>query len=438
MAAAEIDNLLDDAASRAQHYLRHVGDRPVAPGADVLAALDRFDERLPAGPGDAADTLALLDRAGSPATVASAGPRYFGFVTGGSFPVAVAANWLAAAWDQNTALPVMSPVAARLHRVVNGWLVDLMGLPPGTATVFVPGAAMANATALAAARDQQLARVGWDVPRDGLFGAPPLTVIVGEQAHSTLTKALGLLGLGRDRVRRVPTDGQGRMRADLLPDDVDGPAVVCAQAGEVNTGAFDPFPRIIEWARARHAWVHVDGAFGLWALADPTRSELTRGLVDADSWATDGHKWLNVPYDCGISLVRRAEDLQRSFASVAGYLPSGEGFEAMHHGPEASQRARPIEVWAVLRTLGRAGVAELVQRGSALAQRMAARLGEGGLEVLNDVVLNQVLVRAATDYSTSALVEAVQRDGTCWCGPTTWGGRPAMRISVSGWSTGEE
>jgi glutamate/tyrosine decarboxylase-like PLP-dependent enzyme len=435
LARAEVGTLLAEVAARAGCYLAGLDERPVAPDGAALAGLARFDEPLPEAPGEAAATLALLDEAGSPATMASAGGRYFGFVTGGCYPAALAAGWLAAAWDQNAALPVMSPVAARLHEVVTGWLGTLLGLPAGGAAVFVTGATMANATALTAARDQQLARVGWDVQADGLFGAPELTVVVGEKAHSTLIKALGLIGLGRERVRRVPADDQGRMRADCLPGDVTGPAVVCAQAGEVNTGAFDPFPGVVGWARERGAWMHVDGAFGLWALADPSRRGLTAGLAEADSWATDAHKWLNVSYDCGIALVRRPSDLRRSFASVAGYLPPGAAFEAMHHTPQSSQRARQVEVWAVLRTLGRRGVADLIAATCDHAQAMAARLRQAGLEVLNDVVLNQVLVRAATDDLTLAMIESVQRDGTCWCGPTVWGGRPAMRISVSGWAT---
>jgi len=435
---AETYRLLGEAAGRAQRYLAGLDDRRVAPGDAALAALGSFAEALPEFPQDPAATLALLDEAGSPATVASAGGRYFGFVVGGSLPIALAASWLATAWDQNAALPVMSPVAARLHDVVTGWLAELLGLPAGTAAAFVTGAAMANTAALTAARDQQLARAGWDVQADGLFGAPELAVVVGENAHSTVVKALGMVGLGRDRVYRVPADDQGRLRADRLPADVTGPAVICAQAGEVNTGAFDPFGDIVAWARQRQAWVHVDGAFGLWALADPSRARLTAGLAQADSWAADGHKWLNVPYDCGIALVRRPEDLRRSFASVAGYLPPDAGFEAMHYTPQASQRARQIEVWAALRTLGRSGVADLVARTCGYAQTMAAALREAGLTVLNDVVLNQVLVRAATDEETLALVRAVQADGTCWCGPTSWHQRPAMRISISGWATTDD
>jgi glutamate/tyrosine decarboxylase-like PLP-dependent enzyme len=427
--------LLADAAARAGRYLAGLDDRPVVPGGVALAGLARFDEPLPEATGDPAATLALLDEAGSAATVASAGGRYFGFVIGGAMPVAVASGWLALAWDQDAALPVMSPVAARLHEVVTGWLTGLLGLPGGTGAAFVTGASMANTAALAAARDHQLAQAGWDVQADGLFGAPELTVLIGEYAHSTVVKALGLLGLGRNRVRRVPADEQGRMRADRLPDDVTGPAVICAQAGEVNTGAFDPFPAVLDWARQHQAWMHVDGAFGLWALADPSRSQLTAGLTGADSWATDGHKWLNVPNDCGIALVREPGNLRRSFTATAGYLPPGPGFEATNHTPQSSQRARQIEVWAVLRTLGRQGVTDLVTRTCRYAQTMAADLSQAGLEVLNEVVLNQVLVRAVTDDRTRALIAAVQQDGTCWCGPTVWEHRPAMRISVSGWAT---
>ncbi len=432
-----IRSLLSDSMDRAVRYAENVDDRPVAPDTAALADLARLDEPLPADPTDPAETLALLDELGSPATVASTGSRYFGFVTGGTLPVALAASWLTTAWDQNAALPVMSPIASALHDTVRGWLVDVLSLPSSTAVSFVSGATMANASALAAARDHVLAQVGWDVQRDGLRGSPALTVVVGEQVHSTVIKGLGLLGLGREHVHRVPTDGQGRMRADLLPD-VPGPVIVCAQAGEVNTGAFDPFPEIVAWARERQGWVHVDGAFGLWARADPDRAKLTRGSEDADSWATDGHKWLNVAYDCGMALVRDPAALRRSFASVAGYLPPEHGFEAMHHTPQSSQRARQVEVWAVLRSLGRSGIQQLIANGCGHATRIARALTAGGLSVLNDVVLNQVLVGARDDDTVTRLVHAVQSEGTCWCGPTRWKGRAAMRISVSGWNTTAE
>lgn len=430
-----LEPLLREAAERSLRYVEGLDGRPVAPDRSAVDRLALFDEPLPDDPCDPSSTLALLDDAGSPATVASTGGRYFGFVTGGTLPVALASAWLAATWDQNSALPVMSPLAARLHEISTSWLVDVLGLPAGTAAAYVTGATMANVTALAAARDAQLAAAGWDVESEGLFSAPRLTVVVGERAHSTLIKALGLIGLGRNRVVTVPADGQGRLMAEHLPMSVKGPVIVCAQAGEVNTGAFDPFPAIVDWARSRQAWMHVDGAFGLWACADPSRAELTAGVAEADSWATDGHKWLNVTYDCGVALVRRPEDLRRTFASTAGYLPPDSGFEPMHHSPSASQRARQIEVWAVLRTLGRSGVADLVRRSCDCAAAIADGARGAGLEVVNDVVLNQVLIRAGTDRATLALIDAVQADGTCWCGPTVWEGRPAMRVSVSAWAT---
>jgi glutamate/tyrosine decarboxylase-like PLP-dependent enzyme len=428
-------DVLTDAAQRAIAYAAAVDERPTVPDEQARLGLAAFDEPLPTTGTDALDTLRLLADAGGPATMASTGARYFGFVNGAALPVAVGASWLTSAWDQNAALPAMSPVADTVSAVVRGWLVDLLGLPAGTAVAFVTGATMANATGLAAGRDALLAGVGWDVQADGLFGAPPLTVVVGERAHSTLSKSLGLVGLGRSRVITVPADAQGRLRADRLPD-VAGPVLVCAQAGEVNSGAFDPFDAISEWLAERSGWMHVDGAFGLWACADPARAHLVEGLDRADSWATDGHKFLNVTYDCGMAFVRRPEDLRRTFAAAAGYLPATEGYEAMHHTPQSSQRARQFEVWAVLRTLGRDGVAELVSRACAAATTIAERLRAGGLDVLNDVVLNQVLVRAGDGPSTAALITEIQADGRIWCGPTQWEGATAMRISVSSWKTG--
>lgn len=426
---------LEDAAARAMAYIDGTAARRVFPEAAAIDALAGFQEALPEEGRPADETIAMLDELGSPATVASTGPDYYGFVTGGTLPVALAASWLSAAWDQNVALPVMSPVAATLHDVVRGWLVDLLGLPPSTAGAFVTGATVANATCLAAGRDAVLAAHGWDAAEDGLFGAPPLTVVVGAQAHSTLRKSLGFVGLGRRRVVVVPSDDQGRMRADQLPADVDGPVLVCAQAGEVNTGAFDPFDEIADWTAARRGWLHVDGAFGLWARADPSRANLTAGLHRADSWATDAHKWLNVTYDCGIAFVRSAADLSRSFRATAGYLPDAPQFEAMHHTPQSSQRARQFEVWAALRTLGRQGLARMITDHCAAAALIADRLRAGGVTVLNDVVLNQVLVRFGDAAETTAVLAAVQADGRLWCGPAVWAGEPAMRISVSSWRT---
>ncbi|MGH9133271.1 MAG: pyridoxal phosphate-dependent decarboxylase family protein [Ilumatobacteraceae bacterium] len=431
---SEVD-VLRLATTAAMDYVAAVDDRRVAPDDTALAALAAFDEPLPDVGLDGSATLQLLHDVGSPATVATTGARYFGFVNGATYPVALGSSWLASAWDQNTALPVMSPVAAKLHDVARGWLVDALRLPAGTGVAFVSGATVANASCLAAARDALLEGLGWDVQSDGLFGAPAIGVLIGASAHSTLSKSLGLVGLGRDRVTVVPTDDQGRLRADLLPD-VDGPVLVCAQAGEVNTGAFDPFDAIADWLAERSGWMHVDGAFGLWALADPSRAALVAGLDRADSWATDGHKWLNVTYDCGIAFVRRPDDLRRTFAAVAGYLPPGDGFEAMHNTPQSSQRARQVEVWSVLRTLGRRGLADLVAGACEAATTIATRLGAGGLTILNEVVLNQVLARLVDGPTTEALIAEIQSDGRIWCGPTQWDGGTAMRISVSSWKTG--
>ncbi len=427
-------DVLHAAIAAALEYAASIDGRRVAPDGQAVAALAAFDEPLPDVGRDELETLQLLHDVGSPATVASTGARYFGFVNGATYPVALGSSWLVSAWDQNTALPVMSPVAATLHDVVEGWLVDLLGLPAGTGVAFVTGATVANASCLAAARDALLAERGWDVQSDGLFGAPEIQVVIGERAHSTLSKSLGLVGLGRTRVVVVPADDQGRLRAELLPD-IDGPVLLCAQAGEVNSGAFDPFDEIADWLAERSGWLHVDGAFGMWALADPSRADLVRGLDRADSWATDAHKWLNVTYDCGIAFVRRPADLRRTFAASAGYLPPDVGFEAMHHTPQSSQRARQVEVWSVLRTLGRRGVAELITRACDAATTIAARLRAGGLSILNDVVLNQVLVRLVDGPTTEALIAEIQSDGRIWCGPTQWGGATAMRISVSSWKT---
>jgi glutamate/tyrosine decarboxylase-like PLP-dependent enzyme len=348
----------------------------------------------------------------------------------------MAAHILATAWDQNAALSAMSPLASRIRSVVSRWLVDALQLPGGTEAMFVGGATVANLCGLAAGRDFVLAQAGWDVAGDGLIGAPPVTVVVGEQAHSTIAKSLSIIGLGRKRVTIVPTDDQGRIIAARLPN-VDGPVIVVTQAGELNTGAFDPFPEIIDWARARNSWVHVDGAIGLWAAASPTRRHLTAGMAEADSWATDGHKWLNVPYDSGIILIRDAALLRPTMSARAGYLPEGD-LDPMHHTPQSSQRARAVDAWAALRTLGRSGLAELVDRCSNHARRFAEGLRAAGVEVLNDVVINQVLVGFRDDATTDRVIDHIQRSGECWCGGTMWKGRKAMRISVSSWATTAE
>lgn len=428
--------LLADACQRAQAYLDGLAGRPVAPTAEAVTVLGRLDFPLPPAGLGAREVLALLDGTGSPATVASAGPRYFGFVTGGTLPAALAAAWLATAWDQNAALEMMSPAAVRLDTVALRWVCELLGLPRGTGGGFVTGATMANATCLAAARDAVLARHGWDASSQGLVGAPPVTVAVGEGVHTTVRKALGLIGLGRERALVLPADDQGRVIATALPP-LTGPAIVCLQAGNVNSGASDPFVPLTGWAREHGAWVHVDGAFGLWAAACPATVDQVTGVAQADSWAADAHKWLNTAYDCGIALVRDPEALAAAMAAPAAYLPSAGSREPMHLTPQSSQRARGAEVWAALASLGRDGVAALVERTCRLARRFAGAMRQAGFEVLNDVVLNQVLVSFGSDERTSAVIGAVQREGTCWCGPTTWRDRAAMRVSVSGWCTTE-
>ncbi len=433
--------LLRRAADYAISFETAIDGRNAAPSGEALQGLGIFDEPLSDGGADPFETLALLNDSGGPATMGSTGANYFGFVNGATYPVALGTSFLVNAWDQNAALPVMSPVAARLHDVAERWIIDLFGLSVDSDVAFVTGATVANASCIAAARDELLLGHGWDVQRDGLFGAPPIQVVIGNKAHSTLRKSLGFVGLGRERVIEVPADDQGRILADLLPDldAADGPILICGQAGEVNTGAFDPFNALADWAAERNGWLHVDGAFGLWALADPTRAHLVDGLARADSLAADAHKWLNVTYDSGIAIVQRPGALRRTFAAVAGYLPPDTGFEAMHHTPQSSQRARQIEVWAVLRTLGRSGVAEMVRQASDCAVVVADRLrSTAGFEVLNDVVLNQVLVRYRDPATTDLLVRQIQRDGRIWCGPTQWRGGTALRISVSSWKTTPE
>ncbi len=431
-------DLLEDAARRAIAYLDGMAERSVAPSDEAVAALAGLRVPLPAGPQPAQQTLRELDELGSPATLGMNGGRFFGFVIGASLPVSIASNWLSTAWDQNAALNASSPSAAVLESVALGWLLDLLHLPATAGGAFVTGATMANFSALAAARHALLKREGWNVEAEGLFGAPPITVVIGEEAHPTLLKSLGMLGLGRSRVVRVPVDGQGRMRADQLPA-LRGPAILCTQAGNVNTGACDPFEPLVAAAHEQGAWVHVDGAFGLWAAACPAHAHLVRGMAEADSWATDAHKWLNVPYDSGLALVRDAQALRAAMAISADYLPTESEFRnPSDYTPELSRRARGVDVWAALRTLGRSGVAELVARCCAHARRFAEELCAAGCPVLNDVVLNQVLVSFGDAGTTRRVIAALQHEGSCWAGPTVWQGQTAMRLSVSSWATTDE
>ncbi len=428
------------ASDLARSWLATLDGRPVGVPVEPAVLRERLGAPLAAAGEDPAKVVEDLAAALEPGLVAIPGPRYFGFVNGGTLPAALAADWLVSAFDQNTAAYVMSPGMAVLEQVAGEWVLDLLGLPAGCGVGFVTGGQMANFSGLAAARHALLAGAGWDVEADGLYGAPEFTVLIGEQAHTTIPAALRMLGLGATRVRRIPADGQGRMLAGDLARAlaaVKGPALVCAQAGEVNTGAFDPLRQIGEAVRAHgQAWLHVDGAFGLWAAASPRLRALADGMWLADSWATDAHKWLNVPYDCGLAIVRDPAALTGALSLSAAYLPADGSRDPYAFTPEASRRARAVPVYAALRSLGSQGVADLVERCCALDRLAAAELAScPGVEILNEVVLNQVLFRVPGD--TAAVIEAVQRDGTCWLGGTTWRGTPAVRFSVSNWSTTE-
>jgi len=430
-------NLLLDAAERSAHYREGLAGRPVAPAREALQKLSFFDEPMPQEGSDPQTILRLLDEIGSPATMATAGGRFFGFVIGSSLPATVAASYLSTAWDQEGGREVAAPVNAALETVCAKWLIELFSLPSSAGVGFTTGATMANFTALAAARHVLLQHEGWDVEQQGLFGAPPITVMVGDEVHVSVLKALSLLGLGRQRVQRVPTDAQGRMRFDLLPE-MKGPVIVCTQAGHVATGAFDPLAEICARAHAAGAWVHVDGAFGMWAALAPQRAYLVKGLPGADSWTTDAHKWLNVPYDSGLVFAREEQHLRAAMAVSAAYLTRPEKRQPDEYVPEMSRRARGIEVWAALKSLGREGLADLIERSCRHAAFFADGLRRAGYEVLNDVVLNQVLISFGNDDRTRRIIAAIQQEGTCWCGGTVFKGRAAMRLSVSSWATTQE
>jgi glutamate/tyrosine decarboxylase-like PLP-dependent enzyme len=428
------EELLRDTAERAIAYLGEIDHRPVRP--DSSSDLTELGGPFPDNPTEADLVIKLMDELVSPATMAIGGPRFFGWVMGGTHPAAVAADWLTSAWDQNTAFALATPGTVALEAAALRWVIEAAGLPNETWGAFVTGTTMAHVSALAAATASTLSAAGWDVVEDGLFGAPPVTVVVGEEAHPSLLKALGLIGLGRQRLIRVPVDDQGRMLPQV--PRIRQPAIVCVQAGNLNTGAFDPMDQIIPAAKEAGAWAHVDGAFGFWAAASPRLAHLARGQELADSWATDAHKYLNVPYDAGIALVRDPSTLERVMSVAASYLPPGEiGQDPMLYTPEISRRARGVPTWAVLRTLGRTGLAEMIERTVHLARRFADRLEASGFEILNDVVLNQVLVGCADQAAADRLAHLIREDGTLFAGPTVWQGSAAIRISVSSWKTTE-
>jgi glutamate/tyrosine decarboxylase-like PLP-dependent enzyme len=449
MKDSDYQDLLRRAASLGIDFLDKLKDRPVGRPVDYPALFERMGGPLPVEGKDSLQVIEQLVEAADAGLVATAGPRYFGFVIGGAHPASVAAEWLATVWDQNAFSYVLSPAAAVAEEVARTWLVELFGLSPDMSLGFTTGGTMANFTGLAAARHALLKSAGWDVEADGLFGAPPLTVITSEESHISIFAALQMLGLGRERVIRIPTDEQGRMRSVELSSvlaRVSSPVLVCAQAGNVNTGAFDPLSEIVPLVKEVNGWLHVDGAFGMWAAASSSYRQLIKDIELADSIAVDCHKWLNVPYDSGLVFVRdRAAHHAAMTLNAAYYVPSPEVARDNHNWvPEASRRARGFAIYAALCALGRSGIAEIVERCCTLARRMAEQLASNpNVEILNDVVLNQVLVRFKSqtgedaDALTAAVIRRVQEDGTCWAGGTSWKGLHAMRVSVSNWSTEE-
>ncbi len=430
-------SILDKAKEYAAGYLSAIPGRRVFPTDDELAQLNNLSIELPATPADTLTVLNLLHAAGSPGTVASNGARYFGFVFGGTLPAALAANWLAAAWDQNAAYSISSPVGAQVEKVAAQWLLDLLDLPPKSAVGFVTGTTMANFCGILAARQSIYARKGWNSKLKGIYGAPSIRVIVGEEVHASMLRALVFAGFGTDTLERVPVDDQGRMVADKMPE-TDDATIICLQAGNVNTGAIDPVKEICLQAKEKNAWVHVDGAFGLWARATPQKAALAAGCELADSWAMDLHKWLNVPYDSGVIICKEAGRLHEALSVTAAYLPDTSNAEPCFYTPELSRRARGIETWAALYSLGRQGVADLINRCCNLAVLFAKLLSAGGYKILNTVSLNQVLVSFGEAELTNRIIKKIQQDGTCWCGGTVWKGITAMRISVCSWMTTEE
>ena len=433
----EISALLDQAHGYASEYLNDVDIREVYPTDESIAGLGIFDEPLPVAGADPKETLDLLHTHGSPATVAQGGGRYFGFVNGGAHPPALAARWLADVWDQNSALHVMSPIAAKLESVCERWLTELFRLPEETAVGFVGGTSMSLVCGIAAARGELLRRQGWDVVEQGLFDAPDIRVVVGGQAHGAVLKTLSLLGLGRARVETVPVDDQGAMIAARLPA-LDEKTLLILQAGNVNTGAFDPMAALCATARAANAWVHVDGAFGLWAAASETTYPLYQGAELADSWSVDAHKTLNVPYDCGIVLCRSREALLNALQASGAYLQMSENRDGMMYTPDMSRRARSIELWTALKTMGKRGVEALIDQLCERAQLFARLLAQKNFNVLNEVVFNQVLLACDTPQQTERTLALVQASGECWCGGTMWNDAPAIRVSVCSWITTEE
>jgi len=426
---------LFEAAQRyAYDYLDHVAEMDVFPSRASLSELDALSEPMPPARGSPQDIIKLLHDVGSKNTVAQTAGKYFGFVNGGVTPVALCAKWLSDVWDQNPALYVTSPIAAKLEEVCEKWIVDLLGLPDSTAAGFVSGSSTAIICALAAARNELLSRRGWDVSEKGLFGAPPIRVVAGEQAHSSVWKALSMLGLGKGEAEKVPVDSQGRMRIDALPT-LDSNTLLILQAGNVNGGAFDSIDKICEIANKASAWVHIDGAFGLWAATCENTKYLTAGIDKADSWSADAHKTLNAPYDCGIVLCKERSALVGAMQATGSYIQYSENRDGMLYTPEMSRRARSIELWATLKYFGKSGLDALINHLCEMARYFADGLSKNGFTVENEVVFNQIIVRCELANDTTQLLEKIQASGKCWCGGAVWNDEPVIRISVCSWRT---
>jgi len=430
----ERKSAFDEARDAAYSYTDRALDRNVFPTPEAIANLARFDEPLPDAPGDALQILRQLDEYGSPATVAQTGGRYFGLVNGGVIPATLAVRWLTDFWDQNTPLYLSSPVASRLEEVTEAWLRDLFGLPESTIAGYVSGSSMSIFCGLAAARHRNFARLGWDINRQGFINAPRLRVIASRQSHGTVTKAIALLGFGIDNVEWVDADAQGSIDAQLVPE-LDQSTILILQAGNVNSGAFDDFASLCRKAREADAWVHVDGAFGLWAAASEQLKHLTRGIELADSWSFDGHKTLNTPYDSGVIMCRDRDALVNALHASGAYIVYSDNRDGMLHTPEMSRRARVCELWAALKYLGRSGIDELIYGFHVRARQFADELEKHGFEILNEVVFNQVLVACDSDQVTTETIKNVQRSGDCWIGGTQWQQRSVMRVSICSWAT---
>ena len=433
----EQKTLFEKAKSAAFAYADQALERSVYPSRAAIDNLDTFDESLPEEPGEGLEIVQQLHEFGSPATVSQIGGRYFGLVNGGVVPTALAARWLSDFWDQNTPLYVTSPIASRLEVITEIWLRELLGLPEATIAGFVSGSSMAIFCGLAAARYRVFERLDWDINREGFIGAPRIRVVASEQAHGTVTKAIALLGIGIDNVQWVPADDQGRINADEVPD-LDASTILILQAGNVNSGAFDDFQRLCSKARQAETWVHIDGAFGLWAAGTSRLNYLTLGIDQADSWSIDGHKTLNTPYDSGVVLCRDREALVQALHASGAYIVYGEQRDGMLFTPEMSRRARIVELWATLKYLGKSGVDDLVYGLHLRARQFAAELARHGFEILNDVVFNQVLIACESEAITKQTIANIQQAGECWVGGARWQQQSVVRISVCSWVTTAE